>query len=824
MRILDTLRQDVSQALRVVRRSPGLAAATIAFLAVGIGANTTIFTIVDALLLRPLPVAEPERVVAVFTSDYSGPLYGASSYADYLAFREGTSALAGLAAHGPTPLALSADGSVERVLSELATDNYFDVVGLRPPLGRGFAAGEDRPGAVARVAVVGHALWQRRFGADPAILGRRLTLNGQQFEVVGVAPPGFSGMTRGLAVDLWLPIGAKTLLQPASNDLAARGSRSWFLLGRLRPGARLAEAQAQLDAVAAGLVRSDPEQWRDLNGDSRRVTVLPEESVRVHPALRPAVLGFTALLQCVVATVLLIACANLANLLLARATTRRREMGVRVALGAGRARLVQQLLTESVLMALAGGAAGFVLAWWGTGLLAGLRPPLPVPVALDLQPDGRILAFTTVLSLLTGLLFGLAPALTAARSNVVGALKDDSGTSASGHRSSRLRSVLVVAQVAASVLLLVGSGLFLRSLREARALDPGFDTHGVALLSVDLELAGYDEERGHDAYARILERARLIPGVASVTLARDVPLGLGGSRRRTWIEGYAERAGEDMEVGFNAVGPDYFATLRVPVLRGRAFSQGDARGGPAVAVVNEAFARRYWPGLEPLGRRLRLSGEDGPPAEVVGVARDGKYFRLGEDPQPFVFVPLSQDYSGAATVLARASGDAGRVLETLRRDLSAVDPHLPVFDAKLMEQHLAFALLPARLAAWVLGVFGAVALLLATLGLYAVISYSVAQRRREVGIRMALGAGRHHVLAMVVGQGMRLAAIGMALGVTGAAVLMRLVRSLLYGISPGDPATFAGVVLLLGGGALLACTVPAIRATRVDPAVALRYE
>jgi predicted permease len=710
------------------------------------------------------------------------------------------------------------------VLSDLVTDNYFDVVGLQPVLGRGFRPGEDRPGAVARVAVLGHALWQRRFGGDPGVLGRHLVFSGQEFEVVGVARPGFSGLTRGLAVDVWLPIGAKTVLQPGSNDLASRGSRSWFLVGRLRPGAELPQAQAQLDAVAAANFRAHPDYWRDVKGASRRVTVVPEKSARVHPAVAPALLAFTALLQALAALVLFVACANLANLLLARATTRRREMGVRVALGAGRGRLVQQLLTESVVLALAGGAAGLGLAYWGTDLIAGLRPPLPVPVALDLRPAGRVLAFTGGLSVITGLLFGLAPALTAARSNLMGGLKEEAGTSAAGYRSSRLRSGLVVAQVAASVLLLVGSGLFVRSLRLARALDPGFDVEDVVVASIDLELGGYDEERGREAWDRILERARHVPGVTSVSLAREVPLGLGGARRRVWIEGYTEPAGADMEIAFNAVGPDYFATLDIPVLRGHGFTGQDRRGAPGVAMVNEEFVRRFWPGQDALGRRIRVRGDDGPALEVVGVARDGKYHTLGEDPRPFVFLPLLQEYSGAATVVARTSGGAGLVLEGLRRELAAIDPHLPVFDAKPMEQHLAIALLPARLLAWALGLFGTVALVLATLGLYAVISYSVAQRRREVGIRMALGARRPQVLALVIGQGLRLAALGMALGVVAAAGSMRLARSFLYGVSPADPATFAGVVLLLGTGATLACAVPALRASRVDPAVALRYE
>jgi predicted permease len=818
---MDSVRQDLLHALRLLRKSPGFTAVAVACLAIGIGANTTIFTVLNGILLRPLPVAAPREAVAVFTSDFSGSRYGASSFPDYEDFRRRADALSGLVLYSPAPVALTTKGGVERLFAELATANYFDVVGRPPALGRGFSTGEDRPGA-APVAVIGHGLWLRLFGGDPGVLGRAVVLGGHPFEIVGVAPAGFDGLTRGLAVDLWLPVGAKERLEPGTGDLSGRGSRSWLLLGRLRPGATLDQAQAQLDVVAADLFRAYPDPWRRLEGGGRAVTVVPEWRARIHPALLGPVLGFLALLLVVVALVLLIACANLASLLLARAASRTREISVRTALGASRARLLRQLLTESVLLSLAGGAAGLLLAFWGSGLLAALPPPLPVPVRLDLAPDSTVLGFTLTLSLVTGLLFGLAPALAASRGDVVGALKEGALSTSSSPRVSRVRGALVVGQVAVSLFLLVGSGLFLRSLGHARALDLGFDPAGLSLLSVDLELGGYDAAGGRAMYTRILERARRLPSVESATLTRHLPLGLGHSRRRATIDGYVPRPGEDMEVATSSVGSDYFRTLRVPIVRGRALAEGDGEAAPRVIVVNEAFVRRYWPGQDPIGRRFWFGDPSGPPFQVVGVARDGKYFTLGEVPRPFVFTSIQQWYGGSATLLVR--GGPGTSLEALRRELLSLDPNLPVFDPKSMEQHLGLALLPASLAATLLGGFGGLALLLAGLGLYGLMAYVVSQRRREVGIRMALGADGGRVVRLVVSQGMRLAAVGMAAGLGTAAALAPAVGSLLYGIGPGDTVSFLSATALLGAVALLACYVPARRATRVDPAIVLRCE
>ena len=817
---MDTLRQDLRQAARLLVKDPGFTVVAVLSLGLGIGANTAIFSLVNALLLRPMPVAQPHEIVSVYTSDFSGPLFGASSYPDYQDFRR-LDALAGLVAWAPTPVALSQDGGHQRLFAEMVSASYFDVLGVRPVLGRGFVPEEDT--APAAVAVISHALWQGGFGADPAIVGKSLVLNGTPFQVVGVAPPGYGGLMRGLAMDVWLPLSMHAVARPGSSELH-RGNRGLFLTGRLKPGTDRAAAQARFDALAAELRAAHPRQWTDVQQRGRVVTLVSEAGSRIFPEVRGPVLGFVALLMTVVGLVLLIACANLANLLLARAAARRREIGIRVALGAGRFRLVRQLLTESLLLGALGGALGLLWASWGTDVIAGFRPPVPVPLLIDLRPDGRVLAFTAAVSLLTGVLFGLAPALSATRRDLVSALKDDTASVAGARWRSRLRGILVGGQVSVALLLLVGSGLFLRSLRNAHTIDLGFEPGGLALASVDLALAGYKEDAGRDFYGRVLASTRDLPGVVAATLVKDAPLGLGGGRRRVVIEGYTPRPGEDMEVSLTAVGPGFFDTFRIPLRRGRAFRESDDAAAPLVAIVNESFVRRYWPGQDPIGRQLRMRGEQAPAMEVIGVARDGKYRTLGEDPRPFLYVPLFQDFDPSVTLVARTAGSPAELAALLPRRLAALDPRVPAFDVKTMDEHLRFALLPARLAAAVLGSFGTVALLLAALGLYGVMSYVVSQRRREVGIRMALGARRSDVIRLVLGHGMRLTVAGAACGLAAALALTRLVSGLLYGISPTDPWTLLGVTGVLAAVAFLSCLLPARRAAGVDPVVALRFE
>jgi putative ABC transport system permease protein len=818
---MDGLRHDLRQAARLLVKHPGFTAVAVMSLALGIGANTAIFSLVNALLLRPMSVPRPQEIVSVFTSDFSGPAYGASSYPDYLDFRR-VDALSGLAAWAPTPVALAQGGASQRMFAEAVTANYFDMLGVRPVLGRGFVPEEDSgPHAVV---VIAHGVWQRVFGGDPGVIGRSVTLNGTPFQIVGVAPPDYVGAMRGLAMDLWIPLSMQEVARTGRSGLTSRGNRGIMLIGRLRPGADIRSAQARFDALAGELKRAFPQNWTDVQQRGRRITVVSEAGGRVFPEFRGPVLGFMALLMTVVGLVLLIACANLANLLLARASARRREIGIRLALGAGRWALIRQLLAESVLLSLLGGAAGAVGAAWTADVLSTFRPPLPVPVVLDLALDLRVLAFALAVSIATGVLFGLAPALAATRTDVVSALKDDGAATGTGPQRSRLRNALVVGQVSVALLLLVASGLFVRSLRNAHAIDPGFEAGGLAMASVDLVLGGYKEDAGRAFYVRALEETRALPGVVAATFVKDAPLGLGGSRRGVSIEGYTPRPNEDMEVALTSVGPGFFATMRIALRRGRTFTERDAAGRPLVAVVNETFVRQYWNGQEAIGRRLRLRGPQGPPAEVVGVVRDGKYRTLGEDPRPFVYLPLLQDYDGEATLIARTDGSPATVAAQLQRRLVEIDPRVPVFDVKTMDEHLRFTLLPARLAASVLGLFGTVALLLAGLGLYGVMSYLVSQRRREVGIRIALGARPADVVRLVVGQGMRLTILGVAGGIVAALVLTRLVAGLLYGISPTDPWTFASVTAVLGAVALPACLLPARRAAAVDPIVALRFE
>jgi macrolide transport system ATP-binding/permease protein len=813
---MDGLIRDVSYAWRMLRKSPGFTAVAVLSLGLGIGANTTVFSFLSAFFLQPLAVEDPERVVAVFTSDYSGPLYGASSYPDYLAFRDETSVLSGLAAYTISPFSFGDVSGTDRVFGELVTEDYFAVAGLEAARGRTFDSGES---AAAPTLVISDGLWRRRFDADSAIVGRAVTLNGQPFTIAGVAPAGFTGMTRGLAVDLWVPMTAPGM---ASRDHLERRSSHWLLLlGRLAPGVSSEAAQARLNGLAAQLQKADPDGWTDVRGKRRVATVLPESQARVFPDLRGAVLGFFALLMAVVGLVLLLACTNLASFLLARASLRRREAAVRLSLGASRGRLVRQLLAESVLLALIGGALGLLLSFWATHALMTLRPPVPLPVHLDLDLDSRVLCFDLLVSLLTGVLFGLGPALQASRADLIVALKDDSRTAVPADGAWSPRRVLVVVQTALSLVLLIGAGLFLQGLRNAQRIDPGFEADGLVLLSLDPGLAGYEEGQARVFFQELVERTGTLPGVRSVSLATEVPLSLGGSRRRISIEGYEPRPGEDMEVRSNIVGSDYFRTMGIPLVHGRDFTERDGEGAPGVAVVNESFARRYMPGEGPIGRRIQMGSSW---LRVVGLARDGKYDTLGEEPTPFFYVPFLQHLGTSATLHVRGETEPEALVAAVRGVVRDLDPTVPVFDEKTMTDHLGLALLPARLAGFALVGFGLVALLLGAMGIHGVLAYWVSQRRRELGVRIALGADPRDLLWMVITQGARLAGLGILLGLAAAIAAGHVASRFLYGVGGTDPTTFVAVALALSTVALLAVSLPARRAAKVDPMEALRYE
>lgn len=821
---MSTLVQDLRYGARMLAKKPGFTLLVVITLALGIGANSTIFSLVNALLLRPLPIENPEQVVALYTSDYSSGNFGTSSYPDYLDFQGRNQVLAGLVAYTVTPFSLSVDGANERAFGEVVSGNYFTVLGVKLALGRAFSPEEDRTPGAHPVAVISHKLWQGRFGGDPATLGRSVKINGHSFTIVGVAEEKYAGLMRGLVAELWVPAMMMEQALPGSDNLTERGNRSFYLMGRLKPGVTLAQAQANFANIAEQLFKAWPQEWTNIRNESRLISLLPESAARVMPGFRTPLLIFMALLMTVVGLVLLIACANVANLLLARAATRRKEIAIRLSLGAGRGRLIRQLLTESVLLAVLGGAGGMLLAVWGTDLLMAFKPPTPLPMEIDLNADWRVLGFTLGVALLTGVLFGLAPALAASRPDLVASLKDETGA---GRGKGQLRGTFVIIQVALSLLLLIGSGLFLRSLQNASAIDPGFDADNLLVMAMDLQLQGYSETTGQNFSRSMLERVRALPGVEAASLAEYLPLGLGGSRRGVNIEGYTPQPGESTEVDSAAVTPGYVETLRMPVVRGRPFNELDHQGTPRVVMINEAFARRYWPGQDPIGKRIQMgsrNNNNSPHLEVVGVVKDGKYGTLGEEATPFFYLNIAQRYEPGPTLIVRTRGNPLDYLAAVRNEIAALDKNLPLFDVKTMRQHLGLALLPARLAGSVLGIFGLVALLLAAAGIYGVMAYSVAQRTREIGIRLALGAQTVDVLKLVVRQGMKLVVIGVAIGLSGALALTRLMTSLLYGVSATDPLTFIGVAALLAGVALLACWIPAWRATKVDPMIALRYE
>jgi macrolide transport system ATP-binding/permease protein len=820
---LEQLGSDLRYAVRLLLKSPAFTLVAVASLALGIGANTTIFSLLNALLLKPLPGREPARLATVYTSDFSGPLYSASSYPDYLDFRAQSRSFEGLAAFGVLPVVLTDRGESRRVVGQFVTANFFEVLGLGAAYGRALLPAEDDE-AAPPAAVLSDAYWRSRFAADPSVVGREIALNGRPFTVVGVGPAGFSGMLRGLSADIFVPLAMRPSL--GGGPLEGRGNRGLLLFGRLRPGASVADVRAELGVVARRLHASYRDHWTNRLDQPRVVSVLPEDASRVVPVMRGPVTAFLGVLLAAVGAVLLIACTNVASLLLARASARRRELAVRVALGASRAQLVRQLLAESVVLVGVAGALGVGLAALAQRLILAFQPPLPVTLALGLELDLRVLLFALLLSLATGVLFGLWPALAASLAHPVESLTARGGEPVSRRRVS-VRDALVVAQVAGSLVLLIAASLFLRSLANARAIDAGFDPEGALIFSLDLGAQGYDSARGGRFFTALQERLEHVPGVEAVGLASLLPLSLGAERRGLHIEGYTPGPGEDLEVHSSFVGPGYFRAMRGRLTRGREYDVQDTPETPGVVIVNEAFVRRYWPGRDGLGERIvtwdeRRQAER--PFAVVGIARDGKYRSLGEDPKPFVFYPQSQLYRAELAVVVRAQGDPKALAASLRREVKALDATLPVYDVKTLTEHLGTALFPARAAATLVGLSGSLALLLAAIGLYGVLSYAVSLRTREIGVRVALGAQRRDVASLVVGRGLRLVCLGTALGLALAFVLTRFLSFLLYGVSALDPLTFAGVPALLLGVALVAAWEPARRALRIDPALSLREE
>lgn len=817
------LLQDLRFAFRQMAQRPGFTLFAVLSLALGIGVNSSIFSIVDAFLLRDLPAARPDELVEVYVGDKGGFRYGTASYPQLVDLREGGREVAEIAAFNLTVAAHDLGRRTELLFGEMVSGNYFEFLGIRPALGRSFLPEEDATRGTHPVAILGHDLWRRRFGGDPRVIGRTVKLNGIHFTVVGVAPAKLKGSFPGVVSDFWIPLQMTDAMEETPS-LTNRYARSLFVQGRLRRGVTLAQAQARFATVARRMAAAWPKEDGKVE-----ITLVPSREVALNPQIDGPVLGVAAGLMAIVGLVLLIACSNIANLLLVRASERRREIAVRLALGAGRGRLIRQLLTESLLLAGFGGLAGLLLAFWTARLIVSFKPPIALPLSIDVRLDLRVLAFTFALSVVTGLVCGLAPAFRASRPDLVSALKDDSAGGGSRHRRLGLRNLLVIGQVAISTVLLIGAGLFLRSLGKAQSIDPGFRLRRGAAIQVVVGLGGaYDEAEGRVFFQRLLERARALPGVRSAALAEHLPLGLNIHSSSVEAEGRPKpKEGEGFPVDVVSVGPGYFETLGISIPRGRAFDDRDDLSGRDaffVAMVNETAARRLWPGEDPVGKRLRFTGEGRSWMTVIGVAEDGKYRTLGEEPRSFVYQPSLQDYSSFQTLILAGDGDERALLNEARRLLDEMDPNVPIFDQKTMTEHLSVMLFPARLAAALLAAFGALGLVLASIGLYGVVAASVARQTREVGVRMAMGAQRRDVLRLVLREGMVLTGTGLAAGLGLAFAGARLLRTLLYGIGTGDPLTYAGVAAVLTAVALCANLVPARRATKVDPLVALRYD
>jgi predicted permease len=808
---------DLRYSLRMLVKSPVFTAAAVLTLALGIGLNAATFSAVRGILLRPLSgVADPEELVQVYLK-WPGMDFGSVSIPLYQDLRDRSGEVfEDLAAYYFTPMSLSAEGRSERVMGMLVSANFFQTYGVTPAKGRAFLPGvEDRGPGAHPVAVLGHGFWQDRFGADPNVVGNTLVLNGQPFDVVGIAPSDFKGPVTFAAIPIYVPLMMQREIQPGENLIEARGNNMMTVVGRLRDGQAVESARQAVDAALRQTQQEHPDSHEDVLG----ATLVLQNEAGIHPMFRNAQVGMSAVMMVVVGLLLLIACVNVANLFLARARERRREMAVRLSLGAGRRRIVQQLLTESLVFSLLAGLAGLGLGRIAIGFLRRVRPPIDGPWDFGIAMDRPVLLFTLLVSLAAGFLFGLVPALQSTRHDLVSAAR---GVSDARGGRSRLSGGLVVVQMALSLFLLVSAGLFLRSLQGATRIDPGFDEPShLVMASVDPGLQGYGAERSREFLDRLVEDVSALPEVTAVGLIDQMPLSVGGSDRGVTIPGYEFAEGERRSIHYARVTEGYLEAMGVELIAGRTFSRQDDAAGAPVIVVNQRFAERFWPGESAVGKVVQTAGRD---REVVGVVQTGKYRSLGEPPTEFMYLPQRELFTTGMSLVARTRSDPAAVLRAVQGTVRAMDPEMPVFDVRTMEDHMGIALLPARLGGTVLGLFGILGLTLAAVGIYGVTAYSVARRRRELGIRVAMGADRSSVLRMVLSEGMRTTALGVAIGLAAAAGAARLVSGLLYDTSAFDPFAFVGVPAVLAAVALLAVYVPARRAAGLEPMRSLRAE
>ncbi len=799
----------------MMARSPGFTLVAVLSLTLGIGANTTIYSWVNAIMLNPLPgVADVGRLLVMTEKSRSGTLTS-TSYPDFADFRSGVASKADLAAYTMQNVGLNSGDRTDRMWCELVSANYFDVLGVSPFLGRAFLPEEDlRPGG-APVLVMSHRLWRERFNSDPQIVGKTIILNSRAFTVAGVVPGRFRGSFVSLSTDLWIPIMMQGELFSSRDIYSHRGNHWLMVFARPKAGVSVGQAEAMLTAIGNELARQYPS-----SNFGRSLSLLPIWKAPFGATLlfRPVL----TVLTLVVGVVLLIACANVANLLLARSLGRRKEIAIRLSIGAGRSRLVRQLLTESLLLALLAGCAGLLVVRWGIRLLQGFTPPANLPIYTTIEIDANVLIFALLISVATGLLFGLTPALQASNPALVTALKDETVRLGAAHGHARMRGLLVIGQVALSLVLLIAAALFVEALNKAKNIDPGFDPEHMLAASFDLSLNAYSTERARAFEKDLLERVRTIPGVESASYIRRLPLGYaGGNSRSMRIDGYVPKPNEEVVIDVTWAGPGYFRTMRTPLLSGRDFEESDEAAAQRYVIINEAMARRYWAGRDPLGTKIRIGDTD---CQVIGVAKTGKYNNLSEDPLPYLYFPIWQVSRSDVTLLVRGAEDPGTYAAPIRALVREMDPGVALFNVVRLPDYMGVPLFASRMAASFLGLLGMIALSLATVGLYSVMAYLVAQQTREIGIRVALGAQRRDVLVMVAKHGLSLTSVGIAVGLAGAFGTTRFARSLLYGVNPAEPLIYLGLSLGLCLVAVLACVIPALRATRIDPLVALRRE
>ncbi|MBC7896546.1 MAG: ABC transporter permease [Cytophagaceae bacterium] len=813
---MSTLRHDLRSARRLLTKNPAFTGVAVLTLALGIGLNTAVFSVIDALLLRPLPgVRAADELVQIYRR-HPGMEFGSSGPMNWRDVQARTKdVFTDVALWNFIPVNLSADGKAQRVFGQMVSANYFNVLGATALRGRLFVADEDRNPGAHPVVILSNATWQGMFGGDPQIIGKSVVLNGAPWEVIGVAQPDLRSPIPVISPAMYVPLMQIDQASPQNKgQLTTRSNNFMNQIARLKPGVTVEQARERMNAMMPALRADFPDDYRSNTGWS----LVAQGSAGIHPTMRGAQVALSAVVMAVVVMLLLIACVNVANLFLSRARDRWREMAVRLSLGAQRKVLVRQLLIESLVFAAVAGAAGLLIAWWCMSLLNRIQLPMDVSFSPNLELSTPVLLFTVGATLVTGVLFGLAPALQATRPSLIPMLK---GEAPAGDSRSRASRTLVIAQMALSLLLLVCAGLFLRNLRSATTIDKGFEGGNILLSDFDASLQGYEQGKARQFYRQLIERMTAIPTVTGASVSATIPLGLSNSDNGVTIDGYVPAADEQMSIQYDKVSSNYFQTMGIRFTSGRGFLTSDDSASQPVIVVNQRFVDRFWPGQDAVGKVVRTRGQE---RVIVGVVPTGKYQSLGEDPRAYMYFPIEQVFEGSVTLEVRTQGDPTAIIPILRSEVAAIDPNLPVSNVRTIDTHLGLALMPARLAGGALAVFGLLGLILSSVGIYGVMSYSVSQRTREIGIRMAIGAPRGEVVGLVMRQGLTLVAIGGAIGLAAALGASQLLRGVLYGANALDPVTFIGVPLILAGVAALAIWVPARRAASVDPVRAIKSE